>query len=174
MCCSKNSDMLEGGECGSTASGCAAQTNNPIGVDGSAQPLGSSMSSESFDVVEISSGLHEETLWVSLGFSSKLEELDVLHFVCAIEVDEQDRRLGHDAIYLERFDQAYSCYAGAEEIVIGTAGVHLKLNPHGRQSLSLPHIVDFLVGSDLKGWSGATKIFKRMQDLECGRVLRVA
>ena len=51
------------------------------------------MSSESFNVVEISSGLHEETLWVSVGFSSDLEDQDVLHFVCALEVDDQDRRL---------------------------------------------------------------------------------
>ena len=132
------------------------------------------MSSESFQVVEINSGLHEETLWVSVGFSSELQEQDVLHFVCATDVDEQDRRLGHNAIYLERFDQAYSCYDGAKAIVIGTAGVRVELNAHGRESLSLPHKIDFLVASDLKGWSEAVGIFKRMQELECGRVLRAA
>ena len=132
------------------------------------------MSSESFEVVEISSGLHEDTLWVSVGFSSELQELDALHFVCAMDVDEQDRRLGHNAMYLERFDQAYSCYNGAEAIVIGATGIQIKLNAHGCESLSLPNAVRFLVASDLKGWSEAVSIFRRMQDLECGRVLRAA
>jgi hypothetical protein len=132
------------------------------------------MSSESFDVVEISSGLHEETLWVSVGFSSELEDQDVLHFVCALELDDQDRRLGHNAIYLERFDQAYSCYAGAEAILIGVKGIDLKLNAHGCESLSLPQSVEFVVTSALKGWEDALTIFRRMQNLECGRVLRAA
>jgi hypothetical protein len=130
------------------------------------------MSSESFEVVEISSGRHEDTLWVSVGFSSELQESDVLHFVCAMDVDEQDRRLGHDAMYLERFDQAYSCYSGAEAIVIGATGLQIKLNAHGCESLSLANEVDFLVAPDLQGWSEAVGIFKRMQDLECGSVLR--
>ena len=132
------------------------------------------MSSESFEVVEISSGLHEDTLWVSVGFSSELQDLDVLHFVCARDVDEQDRRLGHNAMYLERFDQAYSCYDGAEAIVIGASGVQVNLNARGCECLSLPNAVHFLVASDLKGWSEAVSIFRRMQDLECGRVLRAA
>jgi hypothetical protein len=132
------------------------------------------MSSQVFQVVEVSAGLHEETLWVSVGFSSELQELDVLHFVCATDVDDQDRRLGHNAMYLERFDQSYSCYGGAEAILIRITGVQIMLNAHGRESLSLPHAVDFQVASDLKGWSEAVSIFRRMQELECGRVLRAA
>jgi hypothetical protein len=127
-----------------------------------------------FDLVEISAGVHEETLWVSVGFSSDLEDQDVLHVVCALEVDDQDRRLGHDAIYLERFDQANSCYAGAEEIAIGAEGIELKLNAHGCESLSLPQSVMFVVSSTLKGWGNAQAIFRRMRDLECGRVIRAA
>jgi hypothetical protein len=132
------------------------------------------MSSASYGVVEISSGLHEETLWVSVGFSSDLESQDVLHFVCALEVDDQDRRLGHNAIYLERFDQAYSCYAGAEAVLVGAKGIDVKLNAHGCENLSLPQSVEFVVTSSLKGWEDAQAIFRRMQDLECGRVLRAA
>ena len=132
------------------------------------------MSSESFNVVEISSGLHEETLWVSVGFSSDLEDQDVLHFVCALEVDDQDRRLGHNAIYLERFDQAYSCYAGAEAVLISAGGIDLTLNAHGSESLSLPQSVEFVVTANLNGWEDALAIFRRMQDLECGHVLRAA
>ena len=109
---------------------------------------------------------------MSVGFASELERLDVLHFVCATEVDAQDRRLGHDAMYLERFDQAYSCYAGADEILVTSSGVKLKLNPRGRKCLALPEKVEFVVGSRLKGWADAKRIFMRMVGLECGRVLR--
>ena len=63
---------------------------------------------------------------------------------------------------------------GETAVVIGATGVQIKLNAHGCESLSLANAVDFLVAPDLKGWSEAVSIFKRMQDLECGRVLRAA
>jgi hypothetical protein len=132
------------------------------------------MSSVSFDVVEISSGVHDETLWVSVGFSSELERLDVLHFVCATEVDSEDRKLGQNEMYLERFDQAYSCYAGADEIRVMTSKLQLKLNARGCKSLAFPQEVQFVVASKLSGWADAQRIFKRMESLECGRVLRAA
>lgn len=129
---------------------------------------------ETYEVEEISAGVVDNCLWVSIGFSSRIEKQDVLHVVCAMSVDAQDRKLGHDSIYLERFDQAYSCYSGAERIAIEPQDIHVALNPQGSKALSLPRSVSFAVPPRLKGWSVASRVFKRMSSMECGRVVTVA
>jgi len=129
---------------------------------------------ETYEVEEISAGVADDCHWVSIGFSSSIEKQDVLHVVCALSVDAQDRKLGHDSIYLERFDQAYSCYSGAEKISVGLQDIHFALNPEGGKALSLPRSVSFAVPPRLKGWSAASRIFKRMSSMECGRVVTVA
>jgi hypothetical protein len=49
---------------------------------------------EEYELEEVSSGVEESFLWVTLGFSSELEENDVLHVVCATTVDSEDRDAG--------------------------------------------------------------------------------
>ena len=91
--------------------------------------------SQKYELQSIKSGVSGSDLWVSLGFSSPLEKWDVLHVVCAKKVDDQDRELGMDSIYLERFDQAYSCYQGASSIRVHQYGVDFRLTKHGAKAL---------------------------------------
>lgn len=132
------------------------------------------MASERYEVEEIRSGVADNCLWVSIGFSSELEKLDVLHVVCAMSVEAQDRKLGQNSIYLERFDQAYSCYAGADSILVAPESIEVALNSTGRKNLSFPGKVLFVRSSRLKGWASALRVFKRMSPQECGRVVSVA
>jgi len=129
--------------------------------------------SETYPIEEITAGVADNCLWVSIGFSSKLEKLDVLHVVCAMSVDAQDRTLGHDSIYMERFDQAYSCYSGAERIEVKPQSIEVALKSRGSKNLSLSRNVLFVVPPRLKGWSTASRIFKRMSSMPCGRIVSV-
>ncbi len=72
---------------------------------------------EKIEIKELMAGNDDETLWVSIGFSSELEELD-----------DQDVASGMDGIYLERFDQAYSCYKGASQILVEHNSILIQLN----------------------------------------------
>jgi len=132
------------------------------------------MASQEFKVLEIRSGEHEGILWVSVGFASDAKEDDLLHFVCALSVDAQDRKLGHNSMYMERSDQGLSCYSGAEKIVVSRNSIDLKLNVRGRKSLALPKQVVFSASNRLNGWAAALKVFGRMALQECGRVLDAA
>jgi hypothetical protein len=131
------------------------------------------MAAATYEVDEILSGVADDDLWVSIGFSSELEPRDVLHVVCATSVDEQDRKLGHDTIYLERFDQAYSCYAGAERISAGGAGIEVVLTLQGARDLDLPTKVSFVCPAGLEGWPDALHMLGRMSAYECGRVVSI-
>jgi hypothetical protein len=122
----------------------------------------------------VKSGKLEDTLWVSLGFMSKLEADDRLHVVCATTFDAQDVKHRMDSIYLERFDQAYSCYHGAHGIEVTSAGVRLKLNAHGRKSLDFRQDLELaLPKAALRGWKSALKVFTKMQGCHCGEVVKV-
>ena len=90
---------------------------------------------EQYELQEVTSGIEESSLWVTLGFSSELENNDVLHVVCATSVDDEDRSDGMVDLYLERFDQAYCCYGGAEDVLVGRASIEVRLNHKGREAL---------------------------------------
>ena len=98
---------------------------------------------EEFDLKWIDSGKEDSSLWISLGFSSKLKEEDVLHVVCATEVDEQDRKLGMNSIYLERIDQDLCCYNGSPKIIVGKNTIEIHMNRKGRKELKFRSGVRF-------------------------------
>ena len=120
----------------------------------------------------VKSGTLDDTLWVSLGFASRLEALDRLHVVCATASDAQDAKLGMNTIYLERFDQAYSCYKGAHRIEVSPGGVKFRLTAHGRKSLDFKEYLHLAVPKGLRGWRAALKVFSDMPNYEAGQVLR--
>src|SRR5688572_9504081 len=129
---------------------------------------------EEYRLEEVASGVEAGSLWVSLGFSSQLEENDVLHLVCATTVDAGDRNGETADLYLERFDQAYSCSGGAELVLIAPSSVHVRLNEKGCEALDfVGGGVSFSVPAGLKGYEEAIEIFRRMAALECGKRVRV-
>ncbi|HEY0682377.1 MAG TPA: Imm10 family immunity protein [Steroidobacter sp.] len=131
------------------------------------------MAVETYKIEEISAGVDEGCLWVSIGFSSELEKLDVLHVVCALDPGDQDLGEGHDAVYLERFDQAYSCNDGAEKILVRPATIEVTLNAKGRQDLGFSGDICFEAPDSLEGWANALGILERMSAQACGRVVSV-
>ena len=128
---------------------------------------------ETFQLVSVQSGEDDGCLWVSLGFTSALQKYDVLHVVCGQEVDDQDRKLGMDGIYLERFDQAYSGYKGAREITVSESRVEVLLTKRGAKDLAFSGPVSFMCSKRLKGYAHAVRVFRRMSEQECGSVVRV-
>jgi immunity protein 10 of polymorphic toxin system len=128
---------------------------------------------ELYRLEEVMSGTEESYLWVTLGFSSELEKHDVLHIVCAMSVDDQDRRGGMADLYLERFDQAYSCYGGAEAVRVGNASLEVQLNSKGLKALDFHGGVAFEVPVGVAGYPDAVAILRRMSTLECGKSVRV-
>ena len=131
------------------------------------------METETYDLSEIKSGETDDCLWVSLGFSSEIEDLDVLHVVCAHEIDGQDQSCGMDGIYLERFDQGYSCYKGASKILVTETGFTVSFNDAGRRDLRFAPRLKLDVTLDLVGYSEAIDVFRRMSEKPHGSVIEV-
>ena len=129
--------------------------------------------SQKFELTGVKSGVSSTDLWVSLGFSSPLERWDVLHIVCAKRFDDQDRELGMDSIYLERFDQAYSCYKAASRIRVHQRGVDLHLTKQGAKALDFAPILRLTYPQRQRGVQKAIRVFKQMTKYECGRIINV-
>ena len=121
---------------------------------------------ETYNLVEILSGEDENCLWVTFGFSSDLQEQDVLHVVCGKSVEDENRCNDTDGIYLERFDQAYSVEGGADSIHISPTVIHVGLNAKGQEALDFKGPVTFPVPKGLKGLSEAYVVFNRMHEYE--------
>jgi hypothetical protein len=129
---------------------------------------------ERYTLEEAMSGVEDSFLWVTLGFSSELEAHDVLHIVCATVVDTQDREGGIADLYLERFDQAYSCYGGAELVVVTPSSVEVRLTQAGGEALEFEGgRVFFDVPAGLASFGDALQILRKMTSLECGQRVRV-
>jgi hypothetical protein len=129
---------------------------------------------ERYRLDEVMSGTEETYLWVTLGFSSEVEKNDVLHIVCATEVELQDREHGMADLYLERFDQVYCCYGGADLVLATPVSVEARLNEKGRQALDFDGGgVTFDVPTALAGYEDALQILQKMSVLECGRRVHV-
>lgn len=124
-----------------------------------------------YPIEEIHSGEDDGCLWVSLGFASEDRPLDVLHIVCALRPDAQDRALGMAAIYLERDDQSRGGYAGADRIHAGEQAVALALNDDGRRSLEFDAALRLTWTDAQAGKREALAILARMSGYECGRVV---
>ena len=120
---------------------------------------------------EVMSGEDDLCLWVSLGYTSEANPHDVFHVVVAKDVDEQDRRLSMDAIYLEGDDQGKCCYGGADSISVLDDAVEVRLNDRGLEKLGFCESLRFLGLDTSKGGSVSKEIFKQMTEYECGAVI---
>lgn len=93
-----------------------------------------------FDVAELFFGDDDGLLWLTLGFASPAEPLDVLHLACgkaATGVAEED------ALYLERADQDLACSGQVLALAVHNGGLALSLTPEGAASLDLPQHTRF-------------------------------
>jgi len=116
----------------------------------------------------------DEYLWVSLGFASVENPLDVLHIVCACAIEPQDRDGGMDAIYLERDDQSRGGYGGAQRIAVGERSIDVVFNAAGLRDLEFGDSVSLQWPEQLAGKAEALRILQRMRGYECGRVIESA
>lgn len=124
------------------------------------------------ELKEVHSGEEEFVYWVSLGFSSDLEEYDVLHIVCGKSVDQQEKESNMDTIYMERFDQSYGCYGGASMIKICETGILIEFTQAGINTIELPEQVFFKAGSNLNGFSDAVKVLHQMREFPWGKIIK--
>lgn len=92
------------------------------------------------DVVEVHGGGDDGLLWLSLGFVSAHDPLDVLHIACGRQMTGD---AACDALYLERTDQDLACSGEVRELRIGAMALELALSPAGARALALPERVRF-------------------------------
>jgi len=128
---------------------------------------------QEFAVNTIQSGEEEEAefLWVSLHFESPDSVDDRLHIVCATSVDEQDRRLGMDKIYLERLDQIQAGYGAASSILVTAEAVQFDFTMDGLRELGFTSALRLLWSSSLDGYADARENLGKMQNYECGKAI---
>ena len=113
-----------------------------------------------FALEEVSSGSNEG-LWVTLGFVSDLERNDVLHIIGgdADAVREHDDK----RLYLERFDQSYSCEHGGESVLVRPKTIEVRLSEEAREELHFDELsLVFEIPRSLDGYDDALKIFGEM------------
>src|SRR5262249_11212716 len=119
-------------------------------------------------------GIEDAHSWVSLGFSSPLDAKDVLHILCSRVADPDDPVLGTADLYFERFDQAYCCYGGADEVSATRSSMQLLLNEKGREALAFEGMeIWFEIPPDLGGYEEALGILQQMADHEYGKSVMV-
>lgn len=98
------------------------------------------MPEPTFDVTELFFGDDDGLLWLTLGFASPAEPLDVLHIACgkaATGVADED------ALYLERTDQDLACSGQVLTLAVRDGCVALTLTPAGAAAIDLPLHTDF-------------------------------
>lgn len=93
-----------------------------------------------FDVVELFVGDDDGMLWLTLGFASLGEPLDVLHIVCG---KVPTGILEEDALYLERTSQDLACSGEVLALAVRGDSLALKLTPEGAGALELPEHTRF-------------------------------
>jgi hypothetical protein len=79
-------------------------------------------------------------LWVSLGFTSSLKRNDVLHIVSEDQATEAGARRRR-RLYVERFDQLYSCDGGADLVRVRQDAIEVRLTPKAAHLLSFKSTV---------------------------------
>lgn len=110
-------------------------------------------------------------LSVSLGFSSRLSEYDVLFIVCGKTADGQERRRGLGGLYFERFDQLYSYHNAAESISVSEDAVEVALTPEGSRQFRLPALVSFDCRSVAAEFRRAREVFEEMAKYEWAKAI---
>ena len=128
----------------------------------------------SYALVECQSGSEPDYLWASLGFSSPAVATDVIHIVVAKEVPAKCATLGHDTVYLERYEQGLSCYGGVEKIAVAENFLLLDLDATGRTALDFCGPLQLTECASVSGYGQALKLFEQMCDLHCGRAIQFA
>ncbi len=93
-----------------------------------------------FEVAEVFSGDDDGLLWLTLGFVSPAEPLDVLHIACGkVATGAADA----DALYLERNDQDLACSGQVLALTVNDTDVTLRLTAEGATALGLPTVTRF-------------------------------
>lgn len=113
-----------------------------------------------FVLEDVSSG-SDAGLWVSLGFSSDFERNDVLHIVSGdadVLAEDDDKRL-----YVERFDQAYSCQHGGERVLVRAKSIEVALSDEATRELDFTDgVLVFDVPLGLDGYPEALRVLGEM------------
>lgn len=92
------------------------------------------MPEETFEIVEVMHGDGDGLLWLSLGFESAHDPLDVLHVACGAAARGD---AAADALYLERTDQDLACSGEVLRLLVDDGGIDLQLTPAGAAALRL-------------------------------------
>jgi hypothetical protein len=87
-----------------------------------------------FRLKSIASG-ENAGLWISLGFTSSLKRQDVLHVVSSDQATGAGAR-SRRRLYVERFDQLYSCSGGCVLVRVGPKSIEVHLTPKARHLLA--------------------------------------
>lgn len=99
-------------------------------------------------------------LWVSLGFTSALTRKDVLHIVSGDQRTSRGAR-SRRRLYVERFDQLYSCNGGAELVRVRARSVEVHLTPRAQHMLSFEsRVLVFEFAKRLPGYADAMRTFR--------------
>jgi hypothetical protein len=116
---------------------------------------------ERYSLKTVASGA-KAGLWVSLGFSSSLKRNDVLHIVSgdqATAAGERSRR----RLYVERFDQLYSCDGGADLVRVGPSSIEVRLTPKAAHLLAFKRrVLLFECERRIPRYAGAVRTFQAM------------
>jgi hypothetical protein len=111
-------------------------------------------------------------LWVSLGFSSSLTRRDVLHIVSGNQATPAGSR-SRSRLYVERFDQLYSCNGGCDLVRVGPKSIEVHLTPEAAHLLSFKsNVLLFAFDKRPPRWPGrqggyaqAMDVFRAMADV---------
>lgn len=85
-------------------------------------------------------GSDDGLLWLSLGFASAHDPLDVLHIACGAVLTGDAEA---DALYLERTDQSLACTGQVLQLRAEIDHIALHLTPAGASALQLAEHVRF-------------------------------
>lgn len=120
-----------------------------------------------FDVVELFVGDDDGMLWLTLGFASLGEPLDVLHVVCG---KTPTGILEEDALYLERTSQDLACSGEVLALAVRGEGLALALTPEGAGALELPEHVRFTFKEQPALFAQAVGMLAQMEALGHGYI----
>ncbi len=92
------------------------------------------------------------------------ETAEYLVFQYPLQIDEQDRRLRLDGLYIERNDQQFGCYHGVDSIRRIGDHIEIDLNVEGKRRLKVERLVITPVH-----WSPMIdQGLSRLAELSCG------
>lgn len=89
---------------------------------------------QTYTIEEVMTGSDDGLLWLSLGFASAHDPLDVLHIACGAVLTGDAEA---DALYLERTDQSLACTGQVLQLQAEKDRIDLHLTPAGAAALQL-------------------------------------